>query len=379
MKRIFIFLCLTGFLFFTVSAQQTGTLTLELQSIPASHPADSFYVAGSFNGWNPALEKFRFQKNEGKLILRVQLNPGDMAEFKITRGSWQKCESSSSGAAVSNRVLKFTNDTTIHIHVDGWADAAAVHPPVSTRSANVLVVDTAFRMPQLNRTRRIWVYLPSDYHQSAKKYPVLYMQDGQNLFDVLTAPYGEWGMDEFLDSVVDPRKCIIVGIDHGGNTRLTEYNPYDSRFGKGEGDAYVDFLVYTLKPYIDNAFRTKSGRKYTSVAGSSMGGLISYYAAVKHPEVFGSAGVFSPAFWIAPALQQFTDKATVKKSTAFYFVCGDMESKEMVGDMELMASKIRSKGARNVYTKVVIGGRHNEKMWQQEIPGFYNWLQRYMR
>lgn len=379
MKRFFISLCLTGFLFLTVAAQKAGTLTIQLQSIPSSHAADSFYVAGSFNGWNPGVENFRFLKKDGRLTLDIKLNSGDVAEFKITRGSWQKCEADASGAAVSNRVVRFHQDTIIQISIEGWADDAAVQQQVSTRSANVLVMDTAFLIPQLNRTRRIWVYLPADYHQSHKRYPVLYMHDGQNLFDKLTAPYGEWGVDEFLDSVVDPRKCIIVGVDHGGNTRLTEYNPWDSRFGKGEGEAYVNFLVYSLKPHIDSAFRTKPGRKYTSVAGSSMGGLISYYAAVKHPDVFGSAGVFSPAFWIAPSLQQFTDTATVKKSTAFYFVCGDMESKEMVGDMKQIASKVKSKGSKNVYTKVVIGGRHNEKMWQQEIPGFYKWLQRYMR
>lgn len=207
-----------------------------------------------------------------------------------------------------------------------------------TRSSNVQVLDTAFQMPQLGKKRRIWVYLPAGYGQSGKKYPVLYMHDGQNLFDVKTSGFGEWGVDEVLDSLnqTGAKQAIVVGIDHGGNDRLKEYNPYDSKFGKGEGKAYLEFLVKTLKPYIDQKFRTLSGARNTSIAGSSMGGLISMYAIAKYPDVFGSAGIFSPAFWVAPSLYKEVNTLMPAPKGKIYFVAGALEGEGMLPDMEKM-------------------------------------------
>ena len=152
------------------------------------------------------------------------------------------------------------------------------------------------------------------------------MHDGQNLFDEYTAGYGEWGIDEILDKMPVKDQCIVVGIDHGGEYRITEYDPYDSKYGKGRGDDYVDFLAKTLKPYIDNNYRTKKDARHTTVAGSSMGGLISAYAVLKYPNVFGNAGVFSPAFWIAPDIYKYAQQAKLPPKTRFYFVCGNIES-----------------------------------------------------
>ena len=167
---------------------------------------------------------------------------------------------------------------------------------VHTASFNVKVMDTAFFMPQLNRTRRIWIYLPPSYRATKIYYPVLYMHDGQNLFDNATSYSGEWGIDEYLDSIftLGKKEVIVVGIDNGLSKRMNEYNPYSFRqYGKGEGDEYVDFLVKNLKPFIDKHYRTLPGKKDTYIAGSSMGGLISLYAVLKYPAVFGGAGIFS--------------------------------------------------------------------------------------
>jgi predicted alpha/beta superfamily hydrolase len=142
----------------------------------------------------------------------------------------------------------------------------------------VKIIGSNFFIPQLNRYRRIWIYLPVSYATSGKKYPVLYMHDGQNVFDDSTSFSGEWGVDETLDTLeIKTKEVIVVAIDNGGDKRMNEYSPYDmDRFGKGEGDLYVDFLVNTLMPYINRNYRTKKYGRNTFVAGSSMGGLISF-------------------------------------------------------------------------------------------------------
>jgi predicted alpha/beta superfamily hydrolase len=369
---LFLFLILCSFF---VCAQQG--LRIEILSKPSTHQQDTLYIAGSFNNWNPALSLYRFQKDEkgNEYIVLKGLQAG-VTEFKITRGGWNKTESSATGTAISNRIIQFKNDTTVVISIAGWVDDFPSRPPVSTKSKQVFIVDTAFFMPQLQRTRRVWIYLPESYALTQKRYPVMYMQDGQNLFDALTAPYGEWGVDEMMDSLRDGKQSIIVGIDHGGSARLTEYNPFDSRFGKGEGDAYADFIVHRLKPFIDSAYRTKSERKYTLIAGSSMGGLISFYAAHKYPGIFGGAGVFSPSFWLTPQLTQeiLNKKSNIKP--AYYFVCGEQESDKMVSDMKQVADALMKQGHKKVFVKTVKDGRHNESFWQKEMIDCFMWLQK---
>lgn len=370
--KLFFFFCIALFQSNRSTAQ--NLLRIELKGKPGSHLKDSLYIAGSFNGWNPGVNTYSFKTSaEGIQYAEIKDIPSGIVEYKITRGSWATVEAAKNGAAISNRILQIKSDTTISISIEAWADDFPGRPPVSTRSKNVFVIDTSFSIPQLNRKRRIWVYLPEDYAFSKKKYPVLYMHDGQNLFDVQTSSYGEWGVDEMMDSIRPARQCIIVGIDHGDAKRMTEYNPYTSRFGPGEGDAYVDFLVNTLKPYIDKTFRTRPSKESTFTAGSSMGGLISLYAVVKYPSVFGAAGVFSPAFWIAPDLKKKIDSSS-NLNSAVYFVCGELEGKEMVTDMKSVYDQLKQKGLKKLYYKQVKEGRHNENFWRSEMYDFYRWL-----
>jgi predicted alpha/beta superfamily hydrolase len=352
-------------------------LRIEIAAKPSTHINDTLYIAGSFNSWNPSLPEYRFVKQEnGKEFIELKRIPPGMHEYKITRGGWHKTESAANGSSIVNRILNFRNDTIVSVSIAGWADDFPSRPPVTTKSKNVFIVDTAFYIPQLQRSRRVWIYLPESYALTQRRYPVVYMQDGQNLFDGLTAPYGEWGVDEMMDSLRAGRQAIIVGIDHGGNTRLTEYNPYTSDFGKGEGDAYVDFLVKRLKPFIDSVYRTKPQREFTTVAGSSMGGLISFYVALKYPETFGGAGVFSPSFWITPDLKKDIVSKVSKYKPAFYFLCGDLESERMVIDMKEIAEAVAKSGNKKVLVKTVKNGRHNESFWQKEMYDCLVWLQK---
>jgi len=362
----FVALLLSSYL----SAQHS--LRIELKNKPLSHTNDSLYIAGSFNGWNPGVNAFQTASN-GIQFAEIKGIPTGTFEYKITRGSWSSVETAANGSSISNRFLYISSDTVVTISIEAWTDDFPGRPPVSTRSKNVFVADTAFLIPQLNRKRRIWVYLPEDYAFSKRKYPVLYMQDGQNLFDVQTSSYGEWGVDEMMDSVRLGKQCIIVGIDHGDSKRLTEYNPYTSKFGAGEGDAYVDFLVTTLKPYIDKTFRTKPLKESTFIAGSSMGGLISLYAVLKYPSVFGVAGIFSPAFWIAPDLKKKID-STGHLNSAVYFVCGEKEGVQMQSEMKQVYEQLKQKGTKKLYYKQVKEGMHNEGFWRSEMYDFFRWL-----
>jgi predicted alpha/beta superfamily hydrolase len=202
------------------------------------------------------------------------------------------------------------------------------------------------------------------------------MHDGQNVFDDATSAYGEWGVDEALDTLGPKRKeIIVVGIDNGDNKRLNEYSPYDmEKYGKGEGDQYVDFLVQTLKPYIDKHYRTRRNKTNTFTAGSSMGGLISFYAILKYPKVFGGAGVFSPAFWIAPQLKSIHPKQAKKVKGKIYFYAGGQESETMVTDMLNVFDQMRQLSKAKIKTVIRAEGKHNEPAWRQEFPLFYHWI-----
>src|SRR5215831_12891125 len=193
------------------------------------------------------------------------------------------------------------------------------------------IIDSAFYMPQLDRTRRIWAFLPEGYNTSENHYPVIYMQDGQNLFDNSTAANEEWYLGETL--TVLHAQCIIIGIDNGEDKRVTEYNFRDSeKVGKGEGRKYVEFIIQTLKPVIDEKFRTLPDREHTLIGGSSLGGLISFYAAMYFPETFGGAAVFSPSFWLVPDLliemQPLAEKNSLPQF--YYFYGAAQESKNML-------------------------------------------------
>jgi metallo-beta-lactamase class B len=238
------------------------------------------------------------------------------------------------------------------------------------------VIDSAFAMPQLGRKRRIWIYLPKSYDGSVKTYPVLYMHDGQNLFNQQTARFNEWGVDECLDTLQQQtgKDCIVVGIDYS-DKRDTEYNPYDDpKSGKGEGKQYLDFIVKTLKPFIDSKYRTKKSVDNTFIAGSSRGAFVSFYAMMQYPDVFGAAGVFSPSFWISDQIFTDAEKFTTNRTQRFYMYVGKREPANMTPNLEKMVSILQKKPSYVVRSVINPLGRHDEKNWREEFPSFYKWL-----
>lgn len=379
-KRVCLVVAMLHVLTTTLPAQ----LTIHIKATPPANK--EIFIAGSFNRWNPGDQSYKLTKANDEYIISLPDSIRGDVEFKFTLGSWEAVELNSDGSGVPNRTFTIpqTGTATYSAIITTWQNPAALKPRAHTASKNVSVIDTAFVIPQLGRTRRIWVYTPPDYASSKKKYAVLYMHDGQNVFDNATSFAGEWGVDETLDSLSarGDRGVIVVGIDNGGAHRIPEYHPWKHpQYGGGEGDAYVDFLVKTLKPYIDAHYRTRPDRVNTAIAGSSMGGLISLYAALKYPNVFGKAVVFSPSLWIAPEMLAFAHTSQLPHPK-LYFLSAQMESepKDKTGapqtSQRMMVDTLRALGFNEklLIAKVRADGAHSEWFWRREFPAAYAWL-----
>jgi len=243
----------------------------------------------------------------------------------------------------------------------------------STASAQVSTFE--LEAPQLKTTKKIWVYLPKNYKTSDKKYPVIYMHDAQNLFDAKTSFSGEWNVDETLDSL--KTQAIVIGIEHGNEKRTDELTPFpNKKHGGGKADEYLEFIVKTLKPYVDKNYRTKSNANNTVIFGSSFGGLVSYYAVLKYPEVFGKAGVFSPSFWFSDEIYKMTENSK-KIKAKIYFLYGDSESDDMVIDARKIKHLLDENRCYCLKLDKVVevkGGQHSEKLWRESFAKAVLWL-----
>jgi predicted alpha/beta superfamily hydrolase len=360
--------------------QLVAQLTIKIKTIPTNTPAgDKIYMAGNINNWSPSDTSKIFKlQTDGSYSLTFTPSVSAL-EFKFTRGAWTSVEGSAQGGFVPNRTLAYNGTAqTVELNIAGWEGQST---QTSTAAANVKVISTNFKIPQLNRERKVWIYLPPDYNKdTTKRYPVFYMHDGQNLFDKTTSFAGEWEVDESLNKLFDAgdKGCIVVGIDNGGANRLNEYSPWrNAQYGGGEGKAYTNFLVETLKPYIDLNFRTKKDRENTAIGGSSMGGLISMYALMEHQEMFSKAAIFSPAFWFA--LDSCLNHPVMKGKQfpiKIYFTAGTTESTSMVPDINKMEKMMLGIGFKANEYKIVpkTDGQHAEWFWAREYPSAYKWL-----
>jgi predicted alpha/beta superfamily hydrolase len=250
---------------------------------------------------------------------------------------------------------------------------------VSTASAEVTLLPETMVMPGLNRSRQVRLYLPPGYATTDKRYPVLYMHDGQNVFDDATSYAGEWAVDETLNELAasGQLELIVVAIDNGGEQRITELNPVDHpKYGKAEGKAYVDFIASTLKPYMDQHYRTLSDVQYTGIMGSSLGGLISHYAVLEYPQVFGNAGIFSPSYWITGEQVQRFESQSAAKDARLYFYMGASEGDSMVPDVERVYQAVLANGHAKELTQyhLVADADHNEAAWRAEFKTAVLWL-----
>lgn len=348
-------------------------------------------MAGFSTNWQPGAAGFALARQpDGTYQLMLPATVRGPQELKFTRGSWATGEAAASYQPRANRHADVgVGPATLSLQVVNWQDqrpgGAPAAPKPHTLAANVRVLADSFRLPQLHgRARRIWLYLPPGYSKGKpRRFPVLYLQDGQNVFDEVTFFSGEWGVDETLNQLAatgqDPSGCIVVAVDNGGDRRLDEYSPWvNAEYKKGgEGDQYTDFLALTFKPYTDAHYRTRPDAAHTVIAGSSMGGLIALYAGLKYSQVFGRVGAFSPAIWfVKDSLLAYERHQPAPRASRFYFVAGPTESETMVPLMASMRDGLLARGVAPSHLAYVTpaDGKHAEWFWRCEFGPAYRWL-----
>jgi predicted alpha/beta superfamily hydrolase len=334
------------------------------------------FVAGDFNEWQPADERFQLYRLDAGhygIVLPEGVEWPRPFEYKYTRGTWADVELTATGDSAPNRRL----DDPTGPHRDYVPHWRREGQPFHPQFAPQLVDINGFELPHLGRPRRLRVLLPAGYETNPeRRYPVLYLLDAQNLVQG-GAGFGDWGLERSL-AILKERgrgEFIVVGIDHGEEFRKSEFNPYAHRWlGRGEGEMFVKAVIEGVKPFIDGEFRTRPEREYTGIGGSSLGGLLSYFAGVKAWPVFGKVLVFSPSLWVSP--RTFSDAGQLSSAapSQFYLFGGGRETKSMQSALERLHSALRRHPQVQTHFSFDPEGRHEEARWAREFPKAAEWL-----
>lgn len=348
----------------------TGAKTRRVSfRITTMHPlpvGEQVFVTGNANAlgsWNPA--SFALARNEDLVWTGDVMVPADAAiHYKITRGSWETEEVLEDGSLPDNHTISPGNDVTVEHNVHHWHDRRVAQPKI----AGDYRVHEHMQSAHLRHKRTVIVWLPPSYGiEPDRRYPVLYMHDGQQVFDPATSTSNQdWEVDEWCTKLIHEKRLqeiIVVGI-YSSPDRFVEYNPSEL------GEAYTRFVLEELKPFIDGTYRTRTERDYTAVAGSSMGGAISFYMAWTHPEIFFGAACLSSAFQYRQ--DRFTldlVKATdTPPDLRLFLYCGqgDELEKQLTGDLHAMRAALADKGIVSGEQLLISEdpeGMHNEATW----------------
>jgi predicted alpha/beta superfamily hydrolase len=268
------------------------------------------------------------------------------------------------------------------------ASASAQQPHTLTGDIRV---HKSFHSKLLNNDRDVVAYLPPGYEASQKKrYAVLYLNDGQNLFDGATSfiPGQEWRVDETAQALIASgsiEPLVIVGIYNTGKDRLSEYTPAeDEKYKGGKADLYGRMLVEELKPFIDSTYRTLPGPRHTGLGGSSLGGLVSLYLGLKYPTVFGRLAVVSPSVWFANhQIVQYVAAATKRPKVRIWLDIGTKEggtaaeAQRTVNDAQLLREALIKKGwkrGKDFSYFEADGAEHNERAWAVRVEQILKFL-----
>lgn len=362
---------------------------------PPDAQAEQIFMPNSADGWISPGRTLR-RVGPGVYVAAFEFERGIALEFKFTREpGWASVEKDARGSELPNRTIYIQGETRELVaicQIEDWADRdapktrsyvsskAATQPATRASTMTGDVRRHQVESPQLGNTRTVIVWLPPGYEASkTQRYPVLYMHDGQNVFDAATSFLGvEWRADETAAQLIRDQKIeplIIVGI-YNTPARTAEYTPFSDAVHNegGNGDAYLAFLVETVKPLIDKTYRTKPDREDTALAGSSLGGVISIYAICKHPDVFGKAGVISPALWFGEcAALKYAQEHPPRADARIWVDVGTEEgekksayvsqARELV---ELLEAKNLKRGVNVEYLEVE-GAVHHEKAWAERF------------
>jgi predicted alpha/beta superfamily hydrolase len=233
---------------------------------------------------------------------------------------------------------------------------------VASKYAPIIeTIEEEYEIPQLDRKRRISALLPYNYYETKKSYRVLYLNDGQNLFDEF-APFGNWAIDKSLEHLASKGldDVIVIAIDHGGE------------------ELYIAFLEETLIPYVNKKYRVLTEREHTGIGGSSMGGIISLFAGLNHQNTFGKLMVFSPSLWIAPKIFQQAEHFHPDLPTEMYIYAGGKESQNHLPNVHRFKKRLLE--GKTIFNQIRLHlslnpeGTHGESFWRDEFPKAVEWL-----
>lgn len=338
------------------------------------------YITGNFNNWNPKDSSYKLKPidpNNYSIDISDEILPSDI-EYKFTKGGWENVELDQYGNITPNRKIKKTlgevSDSVKKWRLN-WGPFKDEFFPI------VEIISEEFYIPQLDRHRKVWALLPYDYYISNKSYPVLYLQDAQNLFNE-GSEYGNWEIDKKLSILAEYGRgdVIIIAIEHGSEERIKEYIFDNDNVAHGsEGKKYIRFITDTLKPFVDEQYRTKKDRENTGIGGSSLGALISIYSGFLYPEVYSKLLIFSPSLWVEPNNNFPMMSFRVPFKTKIYLYGGEQEGAKMVKRIHVFEEYLRKWEKKNFFdfefkTSINPEGTHSEFYWSQEFPRAIEWL-----
>ena len=270
--------------------------------------------------------------------------------------------------------------------IPGWLPYDRVHGKHNTVAGTVFVWPT-LNSPELSRSREIAVYVPPSFASAegaGRKYPVIYFHDGQNMFDDKTSYVGEWRADETLQKLArEGRDVIAVGIPNAGEDRMDEYSPWSGKSGfrrrrvVGTGAAYLEWLLDEVKPLVDRSFPTRMDREGTGTMGSSLGGLISLFAAAKYPDVFGFIGAMSPSVrWHDYKIVDLFEDWSGPRPR-IHLDMGGREFRGLYADARRMRDALITSGwtlGTDLQYVEDRYGRHHEESWARRLPDALRFL-----
>lgn len=373
-------------------------LIVEAPTVPADDGV--VFAAGGSDAlgmWRPdGLKLVAAEGRPGRFVGSFKAKAGERIEYKFTRGSWETVEKAADGSERGNRALEIPDDPTltsldVNCTVERWADSATTPAGPMATPAHTITGDlrshSDFESKILKNRRDILVWLPPGYdapENAERRYPALYLHDGQNVFDAATSFSGEWRADETATLLINAGRIeplIIVGIPNMGSGRIDEYTPTQaalpgaSELRGGLGLDYARFLVEELRPFIDATYRTDPRAARTGVGGSSLGGLISLSICHDYPDVFGLCMAMSTSFWwddnairseyeadpgLARQVRYWLDAGSAEKGA------GTSDSQTYVQGLYDFADVLEKAGLtyrRDYQYLVVEGAAHNEAAW----------------
>jgi len=364
------------------AAAEPARLTFVVE-VPASTPAgEAIWVSGDapelgeWSGSGLRLEPVAGRRHRGSVTVAA----GTPLAFKVTRGTWATVEKDAGGGEIANRTHVAEADDTVRIVVAAWRDQTESPAPRAHTFAGDVRSHPAFPS-RFVRARDVLVYLPPGYGaDTTARYPVLYFHDGNNVFDAATSFIGvEWGVDETAERLIRDgrvRPFIAVAVANTPD-RIAEYTPAaDSARGGGRAADYARFLIEELKPFVDARYRTAPGPGSTGAVGSSLGGIVSLYLGLAHPDVFGLVGCVSPAAWWA-------GRDIVRRAAAGRVPAGriwvDIGTREgrggagpgsAVADARALRDALVARGHRegaDLHYEEVEGAAHDERAWAARV------------